>query len=96
MKYFKIMNNNDKWEYLKSVFIYSVYGSDISIKGLKNNTVSKVIIPDNVTIIEDKCFNDCTDIEELYIPDSVHTLGNELFSTSNRLKEIYIGKNVTF
>lgn len=94
MKHFKIMNENNKWEYLKSVFIYSVYGSDVSIKGLKNNTVSKVIIPDIVTIIEDRCFYNCFELEELYVPESVHTIGEEIFSNNNRLKEIFIGKNV--
>ena len=47
-----------------------------------------------MTIIEDKCFYNCFELEEVFIPDSVHTIGDDIFSTSNRLKEIYIGKSV--
>ena len=94
MKHYKLMTNDSKWDYLKSVFIYSVYGSDITIKGVKNNNASKVIIPDIVTIIDSRCFYNCIELEELYIPDSVHTIGDDILSANNNLKEIYIGKNV--
>ncbi len=48
--------------------------------GVWSNGVSnKIVIPDTVTSIGDRCFNDCEDTVEFDIPSSVTHFGDEVF-----------------
>jgi hypothetical protein len=77
--------NNNNWGALvrngifDNGFLYTdstkttLVGADINIIG--NN----VIIPDSVTAIEQRAFQDCKNITSIIIPDSVTSIGNNAF-----------------
>ena len=75
-----------------------VYGS----KNLTvNNVISKemflkcwklvsIILPNNITKIEDITFLECTHLTNLYIGDKVSSIGGEIFNGCSKIKEIHI------
>lgn len=54
-----------------------------------------VVIPDNVTFIDDNMFKDCDEITSIIIPDGVTGIGSGAFSGCTRLKSISIPDSVT-
>ena len=58
-------------------------------------TDTEVIIPDNVTRIADKAFENCGKITSITIPDGVMKIGSHAFSGCKSLKSIVIPNGVT-
>lgn len=61
-----------------------------NITGLKDKTVSEIIIPDYVTSIGEYAFRGCSGLTSITIPDSVTYIGNYAFEDCSGLKYIYI------
>ena len=58
-----------------------------------NNT--EIVIPNNVTKINDYAFYDCKDLTSITIPNNVTCIGVEAFSNCTSLTSITIGNSVT-
>ena len=67
------------------------------VKGLTTfgNTLGEIIIPDSVTAIGDKAFDNCTYLTKISIPDSVTTIGSYAFRNCDNLTSVVIGDGVT-
>ncbi len=65
------------------------------ITGLKDETVTEVIIPDYVTSIGNGAFNYCESLTSVTIPDSVTSIGNSAFDQCRGLKSVTLGNGVT-
>lgn len=59
---------------------------------LRNNMVN-VIIPNNVTEIDDEAFAYCDNLETIIIPDSVTSIGYNAFYESEYLTRIVFSSN---
>ena len=66
-----------------------------NITGLKDKTVSKIIVPDYVTSIGGSAFSDCSGLTSVTIPDSVTSIGDCAFWYCSGLASITIGSGVT-
>jgi hypothetical protein len=60
----------------------------------KNNTIKKVIIPDNVTMINAHSFYGCAALESVEIPDSVTYIGDFAFAFCTSLSSVTIPGSV--
>ena len=58
-------------------------------------TITKVVIPDNVTDIGDYAFSNCKRLEYIELPSTLQRIGNRSFECCEGLKEIAIPDNVT-
>lgn len=54
--------------------------------------IEKVTIPNDIEIIGNGAFENCTSLKELTIPDSVTSIGNWAFEECLSLESIYIDK----
>ncbi len=54
----------------------------------------KIVIPDNVSVIEDYAFSHCSGISEMIIPDSVNTVGEGAFSGCAELISVSLPKTL--
>ena len=60
-----------------------------------NRGVTEVIIPDGVTTIGDKAFQNCSRLTSIVIPDSVTSIGDYAFFDCESLTSVVIPGNVT-
>ena len=69
-------------------------GFDIKNGILKKYTeepaITDIVVPDNVTSIEDNAFRDCTSLRSVIIPDSVTKIGNYAFAGCTALSDVKI------
>lgn len=56
--------------------------------------LTKVTLPEGVTIIDSYAFNNCTSLSSVTIPDNVTTIGSGAFNNCSSLATVTIGKNV--
>ena len=61
---------------------------------LNEELVTDVVIPENITAINDMAFSRCTSIENVIIPNSVLSIGYDAFAYSS-LSNVTIGEGVT-
>ena len=57
-------------------------------------SITSVVIGEDVTSIGDRAFMGCTKLQSVEIPDSVTRYGTNCFHKCKALKELYIGANV--
>ena len=62
---------------------------------IDNNSITTVVIPDNVTSIRDYAFSRCTNLMSITIPDSVTSIGNSAFYGCTKLTSVTIPNSVT-
>ena len=62
---------------------------------LRNNKITKLTIPDDVTSIGNGAFSDCKSLTSITIPDSVTSIGEEAFCVCESLTSITIPNSVT-
>ena len=67
-----------------------------TITGVKDKTVSEIIIPDYVTSIGSKAFYNCSKLKSITIPDSVTSIDSESFSYCSSLTNVTIPDNVIY
>lgn len=79
-----------------------VYASEPSDFVIENGVLIKyrgsgghVVIPDEITKIGDKAFEDCHKLTSVIIPDSVTEIGNSAFNNCSKLIRITIPNSVT-
>lgn len=61
---------------------------------VSNENNKKIVVPDNVTAIEEKAFAYNSFVEEIVLPDGLQTIGAQAFLDCSQLKTINIPKNV--
>ena len=62
---------------------------------LNGSLVTDLIIPSNVTRIEDSAFYNCSDLISVTIPDGVLNIGNRAFYNCSVLTDVMIGNGIT-
>ena len=66
-----------------------------TITGIKDKTVTEIVVPEYVTIIGNNAFYGCSSLTEIVIPDSVTSIGDNAFYGCSSLAEIVIPDSVT-
>ena len=59
----------------------------------RNKNIIEIVIPNSVTTIRDKAFEECINLKKITIPESVQNIGDNLFYKCDRLEEIVVAKN---
>ena len=57
--------------------------------------ITKVIIPDTITIIGDETFKGCSGLTEIIIPDSVVSIGKSAFQDCTGLRSVKLSNKIT-
>ena len=80
-----------KWkEDEKSIFYYTTDSTGITITGLKDSTVTNIVIPDGVSQIANEAFEYNNTIKKVIISESVTSIGNRAFASCYNLKTVII------
>ncbi len=64
------------------------------ITGIKDKTVTELIIPDVVSTISDEAFKDCTEMVSVVISDSVTSIGRSAFEGCSSLVSVTLPANL--
>ncbi len=76
-------------------------GNHYIIVAMKNfvfsgcNSLTHVILPDNITTISQSAFKGCSNLESVVLPAKLSTIGNSAFYNCQKLKDINIPESVT-
>ena len=81
-----------KEEMLNFSFISSV--DTCHVTGVKDKTVSEIIIPDYITSIGENAFQNCSKLTSITIPDNVTSIGEMAFYDCNKLVEVINNSNL--
>ena len=76
-------------------FYFTSTATTCEITGIKDKTVTEIIIPDYVTSIGDYAFNFCDSLTSVMIGNSVETIGDYAFYNCYSLTSITIPNSVT-
>ena len=78
-----------------SGFYYTFSSGSCIITGVKDKTVTEIIIPNFVTSIGERAFYNCDSLTSVEIPDSVTSIGEYAFEYCDSLTSVVIGDGVT-
>ncbi len=59
-----------------------------------NESLQEVCIPNNVQVIGNKCFKNCTELEKITIPNSVTKMGKECFRGCKKIRKVNLPENI--
>lgn len=81
-------------------FAYELENGEISITGITNESLEKIIIPSTidgykVTSVGNNAFANCELLEEVIIPDTVKSIGDSVFLYCKNLKKVKLSNNIT-
>lgn len=65
-----------------------------SISHIRSLPSREIILPDNVSELEDECFSCCESLEKIVIPNGITSIPYEAFSGCGRLQEVIIPDTV--
>ena len=75
-------------------FVFISNGEGITITGLKDETITEIVIPDSVTSIRYSAFSNCDSLTSVVIGDSVTSIGEYAFSNCDSLTSVVIPDSV--
>ena len=81
-------------EYCEQIERVNVNCREIGTWFRKKKSIREVNLGDNVGIIDNRAFEDCSNIESIHIPDSVTSIGEYAFQNCSAITSLSIGKNV--
>ena len=76
-------------------FIYTSTATTCEITGVKDKTVTTLVVPDYVTSIRAGAFSGCSSLKSITIPNSVTSIGDEVFYNCTGLTSVTIPESVT-
>ncbi len=59
------------------------------------DSLTSIVIPDNITSIGNRAFYDCSSLTNIVLPDSVTSIGSYAFSSCSSLTSVVIPDNIT-
>ena len=88
---------NAKWKIKPELenFDFTVNGNNLTVTGIKDNTVTKIVIPDYVTDIGRRAFSYCTNLTSVVIPNSVTSIGASAFYKCANLTSVVLPNSIT-
>ena len=78
-----------------SNFNFTSTATACDITGIKDKSVTEIIVPDYVTSIGGYAFKDCDSLTSVTIPNSVTSIGSSAFYSCDSLTSVTIGNGVT-
>lgn len=78
-----------------SNFTFTTTETACTITGIKDKTVTEIIVPDCVTNIAERAFYGCSRVKKVFISDSVRTIDDYAFANCSGLTELEILYGVT-
>ena len=80
-----------KWKVASEMqnFNFTSTRTTCTITGIKDKSVTSIVVPDYVTEISKDAFNNCTSLTSVTIGDSVTTIGSSAFRGCDSLKDVY-------
>ncbi len=66
----------------------------IGEKAFQEYDMTSIIIPNTLTLIEERAFDDCKQLEKIDIPDSVTEISSYAFCGCENLKEVNLGSEL--
>ena len=78
-----------------SIFYFTSTEDTCVITGVKDKTVTEIVIPDGATIIGESAFAYCSSLTSVVIPDSVTSIDEWAFTYCSSLTSVVIGNGVT-
>jgi hypothetical protein len=82
-------------ELLNFTFEYENDYSSIVITGVKDKSVTSVVVPNYVTSIAKGAFANCVDLASVTLPNNLTTIADEAFKDCHRLMSVIIPDSVT-
>lgn len=70
-------------------------GNDEVLKGLIDNSITEIVIPEGTSKIRMRSFSNCDSLEKVTIPNSVTSIENNAFYYCSNLTDIQIATSVT-
>lgn len=81
-----------------NISFYDYYSNPLSyahhLYSDENTEITNLIIPEGVTSIGVRAFNDCSYLKSVNIPNSVTSIGDAAFSWCYRLESVVLGDNI--
>ena len=71
-------------------FNFTSTATTCTITGLKDKTITEIVVPDYVTGIGSYAFEDCSGLTSITIPSSVTSIGSDAFRGCSGLTAVYI------
>lgn len=77
-----------------SIFDFTTTTTTCIIKGINDNSVIRIIIPDYVTDVYSQTFEHCSNLRSVTIGKGIKNIGSNLFSNQNNLESVILSDGV--
>ena len=82
------------FSYTKIALPYDITGEDSNNKFRQNSTITDVLIPNTMNLIDSYMFSKCSNLESINIPGSVKTINEYAFSGCSKLQSITLQEGI--